>query len=571
MTVNFEDFNLRPELAQAITTLGYTQPTPIQAGIIPLMQEGHDVTGQAQTGTGKTAAFALPILNRIDPEQFLPQALVVAPTRELALQVTEMILSLGQFMGVRVLTVYGGTSYTQQLNQLRRGVQVVVGTPGRILDLIKRGRLDLTEVHTVVLDEADEMLSMGFVEDVELILAATPDERQTTLFSATLPPRIRELARRYLRNPKTVSIQSDQVTVAATKQVVYYTNEHDKLAVLTRLFEMEDITSALIFTRTRVRTGELVNELNMRGYPSEALSGDLSQEAREHTMSRFRAGQVKVLVATDVAARGLDVEGITHVFNYDLPEETETFVHRIGRTGRAGRTGVAISLARPSERRQVRQIEQFTHQVMLEGTVPTIEEIQAKRMDSLLSKIETWLKRGRAKEERALVETLVANGADPIDMAAAALKVARAEEKQRPIPEISPLPEKAVRLERRTRGERSERSERSDRGGRDEASSRRPREASGRTKPRASVRGNQSDEEGMIRLEMGLGKVDGLRPSDVVASIAGIAGIPGTALGRIYIQNHRTTVDVSEEYLEKVVSANSKYKVRGQSFSLTKG
>ena len=571
MTVNFEDFNLRPELAQAITTLGYTQPTPIQAGIIPLMQEGHDVTGQAQTGTGKTAAFALPILNRIDPEQFLPQALVVAPTRELALQVTEMIQSLGQFMGVRVLTVYGGTSYTQQLNQLRRGVQVVVGTPGRILDLIKRGRLDLTEVHTVVLDEADEMLSMGFVEDVELILAATPDERQTTLFSATLPPRIRELARRYLRNPKTVSIQSDQVTVAATKQVVYYTNEHDKLAVLTRLFEMEDITSALIFTRTRVRTGELVNELNMRGYPSEALSGDLSQEAREHTMSRFRAGQVKVLVATDVAARGLDVEGITHVFNYDLPEETETFVHRIGRTGRAGRTGVAISLARPSERRQVRQIEQFTHQVMLEGTVPTIEEIQAKRMDSLLSKIETWLKRGRAKEERALVETLVANGADPIDMAAAALKVARAEEKQRPIPEISPLPEKAVRPERRTRGERSERSERSDRGGRDEASSRRPREASGRTKPRASVRGNQSDEEGMIRLEMGLGKVDGLRPSDVVASIAGIAGIPGTALGRIYIQNHRTTVDVSEEYLEKVVSANSKYKVRGQSFTLTKG
>ena len=565
MTVQFEDFNLRPELVQAITALGYTQPTPIQAGIIPLMQEGLDVTGQAQTGTGKTAAFALPILNRIDPEQYLPQALVVAPTRELALQVTEMIQSLGQFMGVSVLTVYGGTSYSQQLNQLRRGVQVVVGTPGRILDLIKRGRLDLTEVHTVVLDEADEMLSMGFVEDVEAILAATPDERQTTLFSATLPPRIREMARKYLRNPKPVAIQSEQVTVAATEQRVYYVNEHDKLAVLTRLFEMEDITTALIFTRTRVRTGELVNELNMRGYASEALSGDLSQEAREHTMGRFRAGQVKVLVATDVAARGLDVEGITHVFNYDLPEETETFVHRIGRTGRAGRTGVAISLARPSERRQVRQIEQFTHQVMLEGTVPTIEEIQAKRLDSLLSKIETWLKRGRAKEERALVETLVASGVDPIDMAAAALKVARAEEKQRPIPEISPLPEKAVRPERRPRSERSER------GGRDESSSRRPREASGRVKPRANVRGKQSDEEGMIRLEMGLGKVDGLRPSDVVASIAGTAGIPGTALGRIYIQNHRTTVDVSEQYLEKIVSANSKYKVRGQSFTLIKG
>ena len=568
MTVQFEDFKLRPELVQAITALGYTQPTPIQAGIIPLMQEGCDVTGQAQTGTGKTAAFALPILNRIDPEQYLPQALVVAPTRELALQVTEMIQSLGQFMGVNVLTVYGGTSYSQQLNQLRRGVQVVVGTPGRILDLIKRGRLDLTEVHTVVLDEADEMLSMGFVEDVEAILAATPDERQTTLFSATLPPRIRELARKYLRNPKTIAIQAEQVTVAATEQRVYYVNEHDKLAVLTRLFEMEDITTALIFTRTRVRTGELVNELNLRGYPSEALSGDLSQEAREHTMSRFRSGQVKVLVATDVAARGLDVEGITHVFNYDLPEETETFVHRIGRTGRAGRTGVAISFARPSERRQVRRIEQFTRQEMLQATVPTIEEIQAKRLDSLLSKIETWLKRGRAKEERALVEALVASGVDPIDMAAAALKVARAEEKQRPIPEISPLPEKAVRPERRARGERSERSER---GSRDGVSVRRSRESDGRTKPRASIRGKQSDEAGMIRLEMGLGKVDGLRPADVVASIAGTAGIPGASLGRIYIQNHRTTVDVSEEYLEKIVSANTKYKVRGQSFTLIKG
>ena len=565
MTVQFEDFNLRPELVQAINALGYTQPTPIQAGIIPLMQSGHDVTGQAQTGTGKTAAFALPILDRIEADQRLPQALVVAPTRELALQVTEMIQTLGQFMDVHVLTVYGGTSYTQQLNQLRRGVQVVVGTPGRILDLIKRGRLDLTEVRTVVLDEADEMLSMGFVEDVEAILAATPNERQTTLFSATLPPRIRELARKFLQNPKTIAIASEQVTVAATEQRVYYVNEFDKLAVLTRLFEMEEITSALIFTRTRVRTGELVTELNSRGYPAEALSGDLSQDAREHTMARFRSGQVKVLVATDVAARGLDVEGITHVFNYDLPEEPETFVHRIGRTGRAGRTGIAISLARPSERRQVRQIEQFTHQEMSEGQVPTIEDIQGKRVDSLLAKVETWLKRGRAKEERALVETMIAVGFDPIDIAAAALKVARAEEKQRSIPEISPLPEKAVRPERRTREDRPER------GGRSESRGKSQREFAGHNKPRASIRGKQSDEEGMIRLEMGLGKVDGLRPSDVVASVASAAGIPGSALGRIYIQNHRTTVDVSEQYLEKIISANSKFKARGQSFTLTKG
>ncbi len=565
MTMQFEDFKLRPELVQAINSLGYTQPTPIQEGIIPLMQTGRDVTGQAQTGTGKTAAFALPILDRIDPNQRLPQALVVAPTRELALQVTEMIQTLGQFTDVRVLTVYGGTSYTQQLNQLRRGVQVVVGTPGRILDLIKRGRLDLSQVRTVVLDEADEMLSMGFVEDVETILAATPDERQTTLFSATLPPRIRQLAKKYLKDPKTISIKPEQVTVSATEQRVYFVNEHDKLAVLTRLFEMEDIGSALIFTRTRVRTGELVTELNMRGYPSEALSGDLSQDAREHTMARFRAGQVKVLVATDVAARGLDVEDITHVFNYDLPEEAETFVHRIGRTGRAGRTGIAISLARPSEKRQVYKIEQFTHQPMSQGTIPTAEDIQAKRLDSLLEKIETWLKRDRAKEERALVETMIAVGVDPIDLAAAALKIAREEEKQRPIPEINPLPEKAVRPERRSRAERSKRSERGNSRGRNK------REFSGHNKPRASIRGKQSNEEGMIRLEMGLGKVDGLRPSDVVASIAGTAGIPGNALGRIYIQNHRTTVDIAEDYLDKVVSSNSKFAVRGQNFTLIKG
>ncbi|MEL7636379.1 MAG: DEAD/DEAH box helicase [Anaerolineaceae bacterium] len=565
MTVQFEDLNLRPELVQAINKLGYTQPTPIQAGIIPLMQGGSDVTGQAQTGTGKTAAFALPILNRMDPEQHSPQALVVAPTRELALQVTEMIQTLGQFMDVRVLTVYGGTSYTQQLNQLRRGVQVVVGTPGRILDLVKRGRLELGNVRTVVLDEADEMLSMGFVEDMEAILAVTPDDRQTTLFSATLPPRIRELARKYLHNPKTISIQPEQITVALTEQRVYYVNEHDKLAVLTRLFEMEEIASALIFTRTRVRTGELVTELNSRGYPAEALSGDLSQDAREHTMARFRAGQVKVLVATDVAARGLDVEGITHVFNYDLPEEAETFVHRIGRTGRAGRTGIAISLARPSERKQVRLIEQFTRQEMSEGQIPTSEDIQSKRVDSLLAKVETWLKRGRSREERALVETLLAAGFDPIDIAAAALKVARAEEKQRPIPEISPLPEKSVRPERRARSERTERPNR------DQSRGRNQRENVGYNKPRASVRGKQSDEEGMIRLELALGKVDGLRPSDVVASIAGTAGIPGSALGRIYIQNHRTTVDVSDQFMDKIVSANDKFKVRGQSFILTKG
>lgn len=551
MTTQFEDFNLRPELVQAIAALSYTQPTPIQEGIIPLMLAGYDVTGQAQTGTGKTAAFALPILNRLDGQSSLPQALVVAPTRELALQATEMISALGQFCDVRVLTVYGGTTYSQQLSELRRGVHIVVGTPGRLLDLIKRGRLDLSEVRTVVLDEADEMLSMGFIEDVEAILAATSAERQTALFSATLPRRIVDLAEKYLHDPQVVRIESEQVTVAATEQRYYFVNEKDKLAVLTRLFEVENITSALIFARTRARTGDLVNELNLRGFPAEALSGDLSQDARERTMARFRAGQVKVLVATDVAARGLDVEGISHVFNFDLPDDAEVYVHRIGRTGRAGRTGIAISLARPAEKRLLRDIERFTHQEMQEGKIPTVEEIQGKRLDDLLKKINMWLKRQRVREERALVETMVAEGADPIELAAVALKIARAEEKQRPIAEISPLPEKSVRPERRPRQEHSE----------DSFSGR-------RNKARPRMESDQYHEEGMVRLVMGLGKVDGIRPGDVVGAIAFHADIPGSVLGRIYIQNHRTMVDVSKEYVSKVLAANTKYKIRKQEFNL---
>jgi ATP-dependent RNA helicase DeaD len=551
MTTQFDEFTLRHELVQAVVSLGYSEPTPIQQGIIPLMQAGYDVAGQAQTGTGKTAAFALPILNRLDPDSSLPQALVVTPTRELALQVTEMTGALGQFCDVKVLAVYGGTSYSQQLSELRRGVHIVVGTPGRLLDLIKRGRLDLSQVRTVVLDEADEMLSMGFIEDVEAILAVTPAERQTALFSATLPARIRQLAEKYMHDVQVVSIESEQLTVAATEQRYYFCNEKDKLAALTRLFEIENISTALIFTRTRARTGDLVNELNLRGYPAEALSGDLSQDARERTMARFRAGQVKVLVATDVAARGLDVEGISHVFNFDLPDDAEVYVHRIGRTGRAGRTGVAISLARPAERRHIRDIEHFTHQEIQETQIPTVEEIQAKRQDALIEKINTWLKRQRVKEERALVEMMVAGGVDPLELAAVALKIARAEEKQRPIAEISPLHEKTVRPEHRPRGEHADSPAYVSRG-----------------KPRPRPEGNQSHEEGMVRLIMGLGKVDGIRPADVVGTIAYHADIPGSSLGRIYIQNHRTMVDVPQEYVSKVLAGNAKYKIRKQAFSL---
>ncbi len=559
MTENFAALNLRPELAQAVTTLGYTQPTPIQRDIIPLMLAGSDVTGQAQTGTGKTAAFAIPILQQLDPSARLPQALVVAPTRELALQVAEMTQALGQYLEVNVLAIYGGTAYSQQLAGLRNGAHIVVGTPGRLLDLARRGRLDLSAVRFVVLDEADEMLSMGFIEDVEALLAQTPTERQTALFSATLPKRIMQLAENYLREPKTVRIEAEQVTVSATEQRYYLVNEFDKLAVLTRLFEIENISTALIFTRTRARTGELVNELNLRGFPAEALSGDMSQEARERTMARFRSGHVKVLVATDVAARGLDVEGISHVFNFDLPDETELFVHRVGRTGRAGRTGIAISLVTPSERRLMREIEHFTKQEMRACSIPTPEEIQAKRLNDLMTKIMMWLKRGRAKEERALVESLLVEGVDPLELAAVALKIARAEEKQRPIASVSPLPEKAVRPERRPRTNAG-----FARKGDGETRAPAPRRE---REPRWNF-ADQPREAGMVRMVLGLGRQDGIRPGDVVGAIAFHADIPGSSLGKIIIQSDRTMVDVPEAYVGKVLAGNGRYKVRQQGFNI---
>ena len=551
MTDQFEHFTLRPELVQAVVALGYTEPTPIQEGIIPLMMQGYDVTGQAQTGTGKTAAFALPILNNLDPNGRLPQALILAPTRELALQVSEMTATLGQFCDVNVLAIYGGSSYSHQLSELRRGVDIVVGTPGRLLDLINRGKLDLSQVRTVVLDEADEMLSMGFIEDIESILTVTPAERQTALFSATLPAPIRRLAEKYMHDPKTISIQNEQMTVATTEQRYYLVNEKDKLAALTRLFEVEPISSALIFARTKIRTGDLVNELNMRGFPAEALNGDLSQDARERTLSRFRAGQVKVLVATDVAARGLDIDGISHVFNYDLPDDTEIYVHRIGRTGRAGKAGIAISLARPGERRSLREIERFTRQTMIESTIPSVEEIQTKRQDELIEKVNVWLRRPRCKEERTIVELMVASGVDPIELAAAALKVARSDEKTRPIAEISPLAEKEKRPERKPRSDYA----------RGPVKGSRDRQFTVRDE-------KHSHEVGMVRLKMDIGKAQGIRPADVVGALAFHADIPGSTIGKIFIRDNKTMVDVPEQYVGKVLAKDKKYKIRQTGFNV---
>jgi len=560
MTTNFASFDLHPNLVQAVDQCGYQTPTPIQTAVIPLLLNGQDVIGQAQTGTGKTAAFALPMLNNLVPGKGTVQALVLTPTRELALQVASTIASYGQFSGARVLAVYGGAAYGPQISGLRRGADIVVGTPGRLMDLMDKGVLNIDQLRMVVLDEADEMLSMGFAEAIESILSKTPTERQTALFSATLPPAIRSLASRYLNQPQSVLIQREQVTGAGIEQRVYFVSQHEKTAALTRLFEMENVTSALIFVRTRQASSELAGELTGRGFPAAALNGDLNQEARERTLNSFRAGQVSVLVATDVAARGLDIDDISHVFNYDLPDDPELYVHRIGRTGRAGKTGIAITLVARFEKRMLFNLESFARQKLVRSTIPTEEDIRNQREQKLLASVNVWLQRGRYKRERELVESLVEQGFEPLEIAAAALKLARSEEKQRPIEHVTIFNEEAPERLRASRT-RQGITRNSDLPRREESRNRNSRRPAERTRTTA-------DEPGMTRLALSLGKQHGLRPAEVVGLIAAQGNIPGSSIGKILIQENNTLVDIPEIYVAQVLKATRQAHIRRQPLDL---
>jgi ATP-dependent RNA helicase DeaD len=546
MTTDFTSLNLRPELVQTITGLGYAEPTPIQAAMIPIMLTGADVMGQAQTGTGKTAAFALPILHNFTRQRHV-QSLILAPTRELALQVADSMTEYGKHLNVRVLAVYGGQPYGPQISQLNRGVDIVVGTPGRLLDLIERKALLLKHVRTVVLDEADEMLNMGFIEDVEKILDETPSTRQTALLSATLPARIRALAERFMHDPKAVTIKRATLVVSAIEQRFYLVHEADKTNALTRLFEVEPITRALIFARTRAETSQLANELVLRGIPAEAIHGDLDQKARERVLSRFRSNLLKVLVATDVAARGLDIDDISHVFNYHLPDDAEVYVHRIGRTGRAGKAGIAITLLSPREKRRLREVEAITKQPVTRMNLPTAEEIHRLRESKVVETMKVWLGRGRYKRELEMVQQLIEAGHDPLDIAAAALKIARADEKQRLIPDIADVKD-----------------DRAPKPGRDFPRGRGA--PMGEHRPGKSRRG--SHEEGMVRLKLNKGRAQGIRPNDIVGTIAFQANIPGYTIGRIHIEDKQTFVDVPEDLVGQVLKHNGNYRAGKEKFSL---
>ena len=536
----FGELGLRPELVEALTTLGYEAPTPIQERTIPRMLAGGDLIGQAQTGTGKTAAFALPILEKIDPKKRETQALVLTPTRELAMQVAEAIHSYSLKLGpVSVLPVYGGAPIVPQLKRLERGAHVVVGTPGRLIDHLDRGSLDLSKVRLIVLDEADEMLKMGFVDEVEKILAAAPDERQIALFSATMPEEVLRIAKRHQRNPERIEIEHKTVTAPDIEQRFLNVSEGQKLEVLTQILELEPAEAVLIFRRTKTGSAELAEKLEGRGFAAVAMHGDMSQPLRESVIRRLRAGQVEIVVATDVAARGLDVEQIEHVINYDVPYDVEAYVHRIGRTGRAGRSGVATLFITPRERRMMREIERYTGMQIKPMKMPSRADIAARRITVFKDSIRKTIAEGDLDMYVELVEQLVEEGPfDMADVAAAAARIANGSRSLVWAKEQESSSEAAAAAPREYR-EREERPDRTPR-----------------------------PDDKTVRLAMTVGRRDGIRPADVVGSIANEADIPGRDIGPIDIQEEITFVGVPERYVEIVLAKVGKKKFRGRAVNM---
>jgi len=585
----FVSLGLGPEIVAALAVLGYEEPTPIQREAIPPLLAGRDLLGQAATGTGKTAAFALPMLQQLaadrpgDGARDGVSALVLVPTRELAMQVSEAVHRYGKGLGARVLAVYGGASMDQQLRALRRGVDVVVATPGRALDHIRRGALSLERLRVLVLDEADEMLDMGFEEDLQAILDATPAERQTALFSATMPPRIRALAGAHLGDPVTVTIAREPMaagTIPKVRQVAYIVPRAYKMATLGRVLDMEAPTSALVFCRTRTEVDELTETLNARGYRAEALHGGMSQEQRDRVMKKFRSGASDLLIATDVAARGLDIQQLSHVVNYDVPSAPEAYVHRIGRTGRAGREGVAITIAEPREHRSLRNIEHLTKQKIDLATVPTVADLRARRLELTRASVrETLVADGADLDHfRVVVETL-AGEFDVMDVAAAAVKLvhgAAAQERDDvEIPEVQVRERPASGVARRGGGrfERRERGPADDRpreqyADRGERRPRREHEERGvggeRTRrPTRDARRSAPAWE-TTRLYIGAGRKAGIRPGDLVGAIANEVGVDASAVGAIEIADRFSLVEVPEEIVDDIIGALRATTIKGK-------
>jgi ATP-dependent RNA helicase DeaD len=576
----FAELGLSDAVLKAVKDVGYETPSAIQAATIPPLMAGRDVIGLAQTGTGKTAAFALPILSRLDPAQKTPQALVLSPTRELALQVSEAFEAYATHLhGVRMLPIYGGQGYGTQLSALRRGVQIVVGTPGRIMDHLEKGTLDLSELKFLVLDEADEMLKMGFAEDVETILARTPEEKQVALFSATMPAQIRRISAKYLHDPDEITIKRKTTTSANTTQRYLVVSYPQKVDALTRILEVENFEGMIVFVRTKSETETLAEKLRARGYSAAAISGDVAQAQRERTVNQLKTGKLDILVATDVAARGLDVDRISHVVNFDIPIDTESYVHRIGRTGRAGRTGDAISFVTPRERRMLTAIEKATRQPLTQMQLPSVEDVNATRLNRFDDAITAALgQESRIAAFRDIVGHYIEHHDVPEGEVAAALAVVA----QGDTPLL--LSEEDVRREQRQQREQreQEREARDDRDSRGDRSGRDGRDGHGRRdgRDRRDGRESRGDRNSgperrarpasgpMATYRIAVGRRQKVEPRQIVGALANEGGLSREDFGAIDIRPDFSLVELPAGLSNDVLSRLSGTRISGKLIEL---
>ncbi|MFN3404183.1 MAG: DEAD/DEAH box helicase [Cytophagaceae bacterium] len=544
--LKFNELPISDEIIQAVEEMGYETPSPIQEKAIPVIYQGKDVIGQAKTGTGKTAAFGIPLIDMVDPKLKKVQGLIMCPTRELALQVNNEIKKLSKYIkGLKTLPVYGGESIEKQISNLKAGVQIVVGTPGRILDHLERKTIRFDQIKMVVLDEADEMLNMGFREDIEDILNQAPDEKQTILFSATMAKPILELTKKFQNKPELIKVTDDNLTVTAIDQVYYEVRNSEKLDLLSHVIKIHDLKLVVVFCNTKKDVDNLVNELRLTGIKTEGLHGDLRQNQRNEVMAKFRKSQVNVLVATDVAARGIDVEMVDAVVNYDVPQESEFYVHRIGRTGRAGRSGKAFTFVTPSEKYKLREIEKYANIKIEKASPPSVKELVEIKVNSLLQAVSEMAETNMSGYEK-LVEQFEEKGISANQLAAGLLKLHIGELK-----------------EERKKEYREKEDFGRDRNTRDRNS----RGRDGRDNGRGDSRRKKSN-AGMVRLFINVGKADKVSKGDILGAITGEASIEGDAIGSIDLYDKFTFVDITEEYANGVIAKMNNQKIKGKKINL---
>lgn len=547
-TIRFEELNLDAKILRAVTDMGFEAASPIQAKAIPLELEGKDIIGQAQTGTGKTAAFGIPLLEKIDPKNKKLQAVVLCPTRELAIQVAEEIRNLAKYMhGIKVLPIYGGQEIVKQIRSLKDGVQVIIGTPGRVMDHMRRKTIKFGQVHIVVLDEADEMLNMGFLEDMETILSELPEERQTVMFSATMPQAIAEIAKKFQKDPEIVKVVKKDLTVPKVTQYYYDVKPKNKLEVMCRLLDMYAPKLSVVFCNTKKQVDELVLALQGRGYFAEGLHGDLKQVQRDRVMNGFRKGRTDILVATDVAARGIDVDDVEAVFNYDIPQDEEYYVHRIGRTGRAGREGKAFSLVVGKEVYKLRDIQRYCKTKIVPQPIPSIDDVTEIKADKILCQAEEILQDNDMDRLIDIIERKVLEeDYTTLDLAAGLLRMIMGEDNEdiiedsRPLRSLDDLGDWRDRNYGRGRGSRS--------GG----------------------RGNRSGGDDMARLFINIGKNQNVKPGDILGAIAGESGMPGKMVGSIDMYDKYTFVEVPREQADIVLQAMKDARIKGKNIHIEK-